>query len=107
MAKRMLSEFESYNLLKPYGVPVPDHAIVQTAAEAARAAEKIGFPVVMKIHSPQIVHKSDAGGVIVSIGSKQAAEEAFDKSSQMQRRITPKPRSGASSSSSRRNRGSS
>lgn len=79
MAKRMLSEFESYNLLKPYGVPVPDHAIVQTAAEAARAAEKIGFPVVMKIHSPQIVHKSDAGGVIVSIGSKQAAEEAFDK----------------------------
>ncbi len=79
MAKRMLSEFESYNLLKQYGVPVPDHAIVQTAAEAARAAEKIGFPVVMKIHSPQIVHKSDAGGVIVSIGSKQAAEEAFDR----------------------------
>lgn len=79
MAKRMLSEFESYNLLKQYGVPVPDHAIVQTAAEAARAAEKIGFPVVMKIHSPQIVHKSDAGGVIVSISSKQAAEEAFDK----------------------------
>jgi len=75
----MLSEFESYNLLKQYGVPVPDHAIVQTAAEAARAAEKIGFPVVMKIHSPQIVHKSDAGGVIVSIGSKQAAEEAFDR----------------------------
>ncbi|MCM2466191.1 acetate--CoA ligase family protein [Methanoculleus oceani] len=79
MAKRMLSEFESYNLLKQYGVPVPDHAIVQTAAEAGKAAEKIGFPVVMKIHSPQIIHKSDAGGVIVSIGSKQAAEEAFAK----------------------------
>ncbi len=79
MAKRMLSEFESYDLLKQYGIPVPDHAIVKTAAEAGKAAEKIGFPVVMKIHSPQIVHKSDAGGVIVSIGSKQAAEEAFDK----------------------------
>jgi acetyl coenzyme A synthetase (ADP forming)-like protein len=75
----MLSEFESYDLLKKYGVPVPDHAIVQTPAEAARAAEKIGFPVVMKIHSPQIIHKSDAGGVIVSIPSKQAAEEAFAK----------------------------
>ncbi|MCC7556026.1 MAG: acetate--CoA ligase family protein [Methanoculleus marisnigri] len=79
MAKRMLSEFESYDLLKQYGVPVPEHAIVQTAAEAGKVAEKIGFPVVMKIHSPQIVHKSDAGGVIVSISSKQAAEEAFNK----------------------------
>ncbi|NQS78097.1 MAG: CoA-binding protein [Methanoculleus bourgensis] len=75
----MLSEFESYDLLKQYGVPVPEHAIVQTAAEAAKAAEKIGFPVVMKIYSPQIIHKSDAGGVIVGIGSKQAAGEAFDK----------------------------
>ncbi|NMA89592.1 MAG: CoA-binding protein [Methanoculleus bourgensis] len=79
MVKRMLSEFESYDLLKQYGVPVPEHAIVQTAAEAAKAAEKIGFPVVMKIYSPQIIHKSDAGGVIVGIGSKQAAGEAFDK----------------------------
>jgi acetyl coenzyme A synthetase (ADP forming)-like protein len=79
MVKRMLSEFESYDLLKQYGVPVPEHAIVTTAAEAGKAAEKIGFPVVMKIYSPQIVHKSDAGGVIVSISSKQAAEEAFKK----------------------------
>ncbi|MDK2916361.1 MAG: hypothetical protein PWR25_918 [Euryarchaeota archaeon] len=79
MAKRMLSEFESYDLLKQYGVPVPEHAIVQSPAEAGKAAEKIGFPVVMKIYSPQIVHKSDAGGVIVSISSKQAAEEAFKK----------------------------
>ena len=79
MAKRMLSEFESYDLLKQYGVPVPEHAIVKTVAEAGKMAEKIGFPVVMKIHSPQIVHKSDAGGVIVSISSKQAAEEAFNK----------------------------
>ncbi|KDE56514.1 acetate--CoA ligase family protein [Methanoculleus sp. MH98A] len=79
MAKRMLSEFESYDLLKQYGVPVPEHAIVKTPAEAGKVAEKIGFPVVMKIHSPQIVHKSDAGGVIVSISTKQGAEEAFNK----------------------------
>ncbi|NLZ29534.1 MAG: CoA-binding protein [Methanomicrobiales archaeon] len=79
MAKKLLSEFEAYDLLKQYGVPVPEHAVVQTAAEAARAAEKIGFPVVMKIYSPQIIHKSDAGGVIVGIGSKKAAEDAFEK----------------------------
>ena len=77
MAKRMLSEFESYDLLKQYGVPVPDHIVVKTAAEAGKAAEKIGFPVVMKIYSPQIVHKSDAGGVIVSI--LKAAAGAFEK----------------------------
>ncbi|NLA31784.1 MAG: CoA-binding protein [Methanomicrobiales archaeon] len=79
MAKRMLSEFESYDLLKQYGVPVPEHAIVQTAAEAAKAAEKVGFPVVMKVYSPQIIHKSDAGGVIIGVGSKKAAEDAFEK----------------------------
>ena len=79
MAKKLLSEFESYNLLKQYGVPVPEHAIVQTAADAARAAEEIGFPVVMKVYSPQIIHKSDAGGVLIGIGSKKAAEEGFDK----------------------------
>ncbi|WP_332449375.1 acetate--CoA ligase family protein [Methanoculleus sp.] len=79
MVKKMLSEFESYDLLKQYGVPVPEHAIVKTPAEAGKVAEKMGFPVVMKIHSPQIVHKSDAGGVMVSISSKQAAEEAFTK----------------------------
>ena len=79
MVKRMLSESESYELLKQYGVPVPEHTIVKTAAEAGKVAEKIGFPVDMKIHTPQIVHKSDAGGVIVCISSKQAAEEAFKK----------------------------
>ena len=79
MVKKLLSEFEAYDLLKQYGVPVPEHAVVQTAAEAAKAAEKIGFPVVMKIYSPQIIHKSDAGGVIVGIGSKKAAEDAFEK----------------------------
>ena len=79
MVKKMLSEFESYDLLKQYGVPVPEHAIVKTPAEAGKVAEKMGFPVVMKIHSPQIVHKSDAGGVMVSISSKQAAEEAFTR----------------------------
>ena len=79
MVKKMLSEFESYDLLKQYGVPVPEHAIVKTPAEAGKVAEKMGFPIVMKIHSPQIVHKSDAGGVMVSISSKQAAEEAFTR----------------------------
>jgi acetyl coenzyme A synthetase (ADP forming)-like protein len=75
----MLSESEGYDLLREYGVPVPAYRIVMTPHEAAEAAETIGFPVVMKIISPQIIHKSDAGGVVVGIGSRDAAAAAFDR----------------------------
>ena len=75
----MLSESEGYDLLKGYGVPVPSYRIVMTPHDAADAAETIGFPVVMKIISPQIVHKSDAGGVVVGVGSREAAVAAFEK----------------------------
>jgi acetyl coenzyme A synthetase (ADP forming)-like protein len=50
-----------------------------TPHDAADAAESIGFPVVMKIISPQIIHKSDAGGVVVGIGSRDAAASAFER----------------------------
>lgn len=75
----MLSESEGYDLLRGYGVPVPQYRIVMTPHDAADAAETIGFPVVMKIISPQIVHKSDAGGVVVGVGSREAAVAAFEK----------------------------
>jgi acetyl coenzyme A synthetase (ADP forming)-like protein len=79
MERTMLSESEGYDLLKGYGVPVPQYRIVMTPHDAADAAETIGFPVVMKIISPQIVHKSDAGGVVVGVGSREAAVAAFEK----------------------------
>ncbi len=75
----MLSEAEGYDLLKKYGIPVPEFQIVHDGEEAAKAADRIGYPVVMKIISPQIIHKSDAGGVIVGVGSRNAALEAFVK----------------------------
>jgi acetyl coenzyme A synthetase (ADP forming)-like protein len=75
----MLSESEGYDLLRGYGVPVPQYRIVMTPHDAADAAETIGFPVVMKIISPQIIHKSDAGGVVVGVGSREAAVAAFEK----------------------------
>ena len=68
----MLSEAEGYDLLRDYGVPVPAFEHVTTPEAAGEAAQRIGFPVVMKIVSPQIVHKSDAGGVIVGVGSPDA-----------------------------------
>ena len=75
----MLSEAEGYEILGKYGVPVPAFKIVTTAEEAGEVAESIGFPVVMKIVSPQIVHKSDSGGVVTSIGTKEGAQAAFNR----------------------------
>ena len=55
-----------------YAIPVPQEGLARTAAEAAKLATKIGYPVVLKIVSPQILHKTEAGGVLV--GVKNAAE---------------------------------
>ncbi len=77
MSRTLLSEAEGYELLKHYGIPVPRYAVAQTADEAGKAAEEIGFPLVAKILSPQVIHKSDAGGVITGITSAAAAREAF------------------------------
>ncbi|MGA2698778.1 MAG: acetate--CoA ligase family protein, partial [Methanoregula sp.] len=79
MTQKMLSEAEGYDILRKYEIPVPEYQIVKNGEDAATAAEKMGCPVVMKIISPQIVHKSDAGGVMVGIGSKKAALGAFTR----------------------------
>ena len=78
-ATKMLSEADGYDLLRQFNVPAPAFEIVQTPDDAAKAATKIGYPVVMKIVSPQIIHKSDAGGVIVGIKTDAEAKEAFNK----------------------------
>ncbi|HKL97103.1 MAG TPA: acetate--CoA ligase family protein [Methanocorpusculum sp.] len=78
-ATKMLSEAEGYGLLHQFNVPAPAFEIVQTSDDAAKAATKIGYPVVMKIVSPQIIHKSDAGGVIVGIKTDAEAKESFNK----------------------------
>ena len=77
MSRTLHSEAEGYELLKRYGVPIPRYTVVTTAEEAGKAAAGIGFPLVAKIVSPQVIHKSDAGGVITGIASAAAAEAAF------------------------------
>ena len=79
MVRWMLSEAEGYDFLKKYDVPVPEYFIINSPEDAAKAAEKIGFPVVMKIVSPQIIHKSDAGGVIVNVKTAEDAKSAYTK----------------------------
>ncbi len=62
-----LSEPEGHEILRAYGLPVPGFQLVKTVDEALAAAEEIGYPVVLKIVSPDILHKTDFGGVRVNI----------------------------------------
>src|SRR5579871_5249462 len=62
-----------------YGIPVPKEGLAKSAAEAARIAGDMGFPVVMKIVSPDILHKTEAGGVMVGVKNAAEAERAYDQ----------------------------
>src|SRR6186713_2303366 len=61
-----------------YGIPVPKEGVAKSAAEAGKLASGMGFPVVMKIVSPDILHKTEAGGVIVGLTNEQEATKAYD-----------------------------
>ena len=61
-----------------YGIPVPKEGVAKSAAEAARIASDMGFPVVMKIVSPDILHKTEAGGVVVGVKSAADAEKSYE-----------------------------
>ncbi|MCK8518677.1 acetate--CoA ligase family protein [Methanoculleus sp. 7T] len=78
MPERMLTEPEGYDMLDSCGIPVPPNQVVASADDARAAAERIGYPVVMKVVSPQIIHKSDVGGVITGIGGPDEAEAAYN-----------------------------
>jgi len=73
-----LDEVESKRLLKAYGIPISQEAIAQSAAEAVKIAKKIGFPVVAKVVSPDILHKSDIGGVVLNLNSAAEVKKAFN-----------------------------
>src|SRR6516162_4494127 len=62
-----------------YGIPVPKEGVAKSAADAAKLATGMGFPVVMKIVSPDILHKTEAGGVIVGVKSADEAQKAYDQ----------------------------
>src|SRR6478609_842316 len=61
-----------------YGIPVPKEGVAKSAAEAAKIATGMGYPVVMKIVSPDILHKTEAGGVMVGVKTADDAEKAYD-----------------------------
>jgi acetyltransferase len=75
--RKVLSNSESKAVLAAFGVPTMPSAEVRTASEALVVAQSLGYPVAMKINSPDITHKSDAGGVRLNIDNAHAVRSAF------------------------------
>ncbi len=72
-------EHEAKQVLSAWGIPVARSELARDASEAVRIARELRYPVVMKIASPDIVHKSDAGGVRVGLSSELEVRQAFDE----------------------------
>jgi acetyltransferase len=87
-----LDEVASKKLLRAYGIPVSKEEIAQTAADAVKIAKKIGFPVVAKVVSPDILHKSDIGGVVLNLTSATEVKKAFNDVTARVKKLKGKPK---------------
>ncbi|MCS7096108.1 MAG: bifunctional acetate--CoA ligase family protein/GNAT family N-acetyltransferase [Nitrososphaerota archaeon] len=77
--REVLTEAESKKILEFYNIPVVKTLVAKTADEAVGAASRIGYPVAIKVLSPQITHKTDAGGVALDLNSDAEVREAFER----------------------------
>ena len=69
---------EGKQVCDAYGIPVPQEGVASSSADAAKLAAGMGFPVVLKIVSPDILHKTEAGGVLVGLGSAEEVSKGYD-----------------------------
>jgi acetyl coenzyme A synthetase (ADP forming)-like protein len=77
--RQALRAAEAQQICAAYGIPTPKQGLATSAAEAAKLATRFGFPVVLKIVSDDILHKTEAGGVIVGLGSAAEVRRGFDQ----------------------------
>ena len=75
--KAALGEFETRDLLEAYGIPNVPGGLAENAQQAVEIAEKVGFPVALKIVAEGVLHKSDAGGIILNLGDKVSVSAGF------------------------------
>jgi acetyltransferase len=90
--RKLLTEQESKALLAAFQLPVPPSVLVSTSEQAAEGAKRMGLPVVLKVHSPDITHKSDVGGVRLDLQSAQMVAAAFDDMMRHVRSLRPDAR---------------
>ncbi len=76
--RTILTEFESKQLLSAYGIPTVETRIARNEEEAVKAADAIGYPVVLKLHSETITHKTDVGGVQLNLKDSKAVQAAYN-----------------------------
>jgi len=78
-APRLVLEPDAIRVLEQYNIPYPEHGLARSPEEAARIAGELGYPVVLKVVSPDVVHKSDAGGVVVGVGDGKEVRTAYER----------------------------
>jgi len=78
-SRTLLTEIESKALLKEAGIPIVETVLAKSKEEAVLLSKKIGFPVALKIVSPEITHKSDVGGVRLGLKTSRQVGEAYDE----------------------------
>jgi acyl-CoA synthetase (NDP forming) len=76
--RSILTEIESKRVLKQIGVPVVETRLAMNQKEAVSISQRIGFPVVLKITSPDVVHKTDSGGVRLGLRNGSEVKKAYD-----------------------------
>ncbi len=77
--RKALLPDEVMDVIKTSGISTPDYVMAKTAKEAIEASRTIGFPVVLKIASSDVLHKSDIGGVAVGVGSEEVVEKRYNE----------------------------
>jgi len=89
---KSLSEHESKNLLRHYGIPVTGEAVATSSKEAAKIADMMGYPVALKVDSPDIIHKTEAGAIKLSLRNSQEVLKAYDEVITNSMKYTPNAR---------------
>ncbi|MBS0468486.1 MAG: bifunctional acetate--CoA ligase family protein/GNAT family N-acetyltransferase [Proteobacteria bacterium] len=90
--RNVLTEMESKTLLAAFHIPVTKTLLARSAHEAMMTATQLGFPVVLKIHSPDIAHKSDVGGVVLNLSNGASVRDAYNDMMQRVKRLKPDAR---------------
>ncbi|MFH1422100.1 MAG: acetate--CoA ligase alpha subunit, partial [Planctomycetota bacterium] len=89
---KQMGEYEAFKILSAYGIKTPHTILATTAAQALEAADMVGYPVAAKISSPDILHKSDAGGVKLKIQTPEELKSAYDSIMVSAKRYLPDAR---------------